>query len=434
MNTSLNIEKLIAYAKIHLLLDEADEIYVRNALVQELKVTGHEIYEVNEDELETLGSPYSIIDPLLSYAVEKGICAENEKPLLAAKLMDIVSLRPGEIEDTFESLEKNPAKAFEWAFDYAQKNGSTRTDFTKWDNKGVNLEVVFDEAESGDKCTLCVENEGLGEHRNERYIMLNALGDWYYKAARHAYFKGMAHIVSSEHGAGAIDESTLNTMFDFIEFAPTMFILTGDDMLSKHAHFVCGNSLLPIHKAGDKLKHKNKEYPYINITETDWLTSAVKLGCTNRGKLIEFTMKLVGSFKKEFGDGKMLVSVRKVESKFIVDLAFTVGEPKREHSMLAKVDTLALAGLFRIGGFVDAKLKEIEKYLTKEVRFTPMCLKDGMEAFAEMIDTLLKEAGGNKLGAVEAALDVKEECKKNLAAQLSDIAAYSDIKNFTENL
>lgn len=437
MNISLNIEKLIAYAKIHLLLDEADEIYVRNALLQELKIANHEIYEVDEDEIEAMKDPSAILNALFAYAREKGM-SESERMLFNAKIMDMVSLRPGEMEDMFESLEKNPAKAMEWAFDYAQKNGSAFTDYKKWENKGINLEVVFGEGckhRGGSTCCKCVESEGFGVHRNERFIMLSALGDWYYKAARHAYFHGMGQIVSAEHRPLTVDEETLGVMFDFIEFAPSMYILTGDSEETKnHAHFICGSQLLSVHRAGDKLKIKNKDYPYINITETDWHTSAVKLACTNKEKLIEFSVKLIVSFRNSFNGGRVFASVRKVESKFIVDLAFMAGEPKKEHSMISELDVAAMAGLFRIDGETEAKLKEIEKYLTKEVRFTPMCLTNGMEGFAKMIDTLLKEVGNNKLGSVEAALDVKEECKKTLSAMLSDVSAYSNIKDFVENL
>ena len=118
--------------------------------------------------------------------------------------------------------------------------------------------------------------------------------------------------------------------------------------------------------------------------------------------------------------------MRKVDSKFTVELGFMKGEAKKEHSGLASLDVCAMAGIFRISGKVESQIKTIEKYLTKEIRFSPMCLVDGMEAHAKMIDTLLKTVGTSQLGAVEAALDVKEECKKTLVAFLSDIKAFDD--------
>ncbi len=428
MNIYLNIEKLIAYAKIHLLLDEADEIYVRNAIMQKLDLSEYEAYEVDEDEIEEYKNPSDILDKLFAYAVQKGICKEENRKLFNAEIMDIVSLRPGEMADTFDSLYKNPAKALDWAFDYAVKNGSAHNEFVRWENKGdKNIEVVFKDKcccnKSYPGCCMCVEGEGYGVHRNERYIALPINGDWYYKAAKKAVSDGMGHIVSLEHKPLSIDVDLLNTMFDFVEAAPSYYICTGEsEKAASHAHFVCGYKPLPIHKSGEVQKFKSKDYPYIDIVETNWYTSAVRLACTNRAKLIEFTFKLISAYKKD--GGKLFISLRKVESKFVLDLAFMRGEAAKENSALASCDVLAMAGLFTIGSDVEAQLKTIEKYLTKEIRFTPACLTDGMEAHAKMIDRLLKEVGNNKLGAVEAALDVKEECKKTLVAFLCDIKGF----------
>ncbi|MCH5163710.1 MAG: hypothetical protein J1F36_01690 [Clostridiales bacterium] len=430
MNIYLNIEKLITYAKIHLLLDEADEIYVRNLIMQKLELSEYIAYEVDEEEIEGYENPFAILDNLFAYAQEKGICKEEDRKLFNAQLMDIVSLRPGEMADTFESLSKNQAKALEWAFDYAVKNGSAITDFHRWENKGdKNLEVVFagccGAKDSYPGCCLCLEGEGYGVHQNERYIPLSlGDGDWYYKAAKRAYVDGLGNIVK-EHKPLEINEDALNIMFDFVEATPGWYICTGEsEKTAEHAHFVCGSKLLPIHKANDKRKFKSKDYPYINIVETDWYLSLLKLSCTNREKLIEFTLKLIEAYKKN--DGKVFISLRKIESKFTVEIAFMRGEAKKEHSALSSLDLYAMAGIFRIGGKVEEQLKTIEKYLTKEIRFTPMCLVDGMEAHAKMIDRLLKEVGTSQLGAVEAALDVKEECKKTLVAFLNDIRAYDE--------
>lgn len=432
MNIYLNIEKLIAYAKIHLLLDEADEIYVRNAIMQKLDLIEYEAYEVDENEIEEYKNPSEILDKLFAYALQKGICKEADRKLFDAEIMDMVSLRPGEMEDTFDSLYKNPSKALEWAFDYAVKNGSACDEFLRWENKGdKNIEVVFADKCGKKGCCLCIENEGFGVHRNERFIALPINGDWYFKAAKKAYSDGMGHIVCAEHKPLMINKDLLDTMFDFIEAAPSYFICTGEsEKAMEHAHFVCGSKPLPIHKSTEVRKFKSKDYPYIDIIETNWYTSTIRLACTNRPKLIEFTLKLVNAYKKD--KGKLFIGLRKEQSKFVVELAFMRGEAAKEDSALASLDILAMSGLFTIDADVEARLKTIEKYLTKEIRFTPMCLTGGMEAHAKMIDRLLKEVGTNKLGAVEAALDVKEECKKTLVAFLCDIKAFDDngIKDF----
>lgn len=144
MNIYFNIEKLITYAKIHLLLDEANEIYVRNAIMQKLNLSEYEDCEIDEEEIEEYENPYGILDELFAYAVQNDIVSADKRQLFDAEIMDIVSLRPGEMEDMFESLSKNQAKALEWVCDYAVKNGSSKVDFNRWENKGdKNIEVVF---------------------------------------------------------------------------------------------------------------------------------------------------------------------------------------------------------------------------------------------------------------------------------------------------
>lgn len=428
MNVYFNIEKLITYAKIHLLLDEANEVYVRNAIMQKLNLTEYEIYEVDEEEIEGYANPYEILDNLFAYAVDKGVAVAEQRKLFDAEIMDIVSLKPGEMADTFGSLSKNHGKALEWAYEYAIKNGAVRNDYFRWENKGdKNIEVMFADCceckSSYPGCGMCVTGEGFGIHRAERFIPLDVMDGWYYKASKRPYFSGMGNIVSREHEQMVVDEQTLNNMFDFIEGTPGWFICTVEDEF-KHANFVCGHKLLPIHKAADKRKYKSKDYQYINVMETDWYLPTLKLSCTNREKLVEFTLKLVGEYKQD--GARIFVSLRKVESKFVVELSLIKGEPKKENSALAKLDLNAMAGLFGISLETQAQLKTIEKYLTKELRFTPSCLVGGMENHAKMIDRLLKEASNVALGAVEAALDVKEECKKTLVASLADIRAYND--------
>lgn len=427
MNIYLNIEKLITYAKIHLLLDEANEIYVRNKLMHKLALTAYEAYEVDEDEIEAMEAPFAILDSLFAYAVEKGICTNECRKTFDAEIMDIISLRPGEVADTFNSLSKNHVKALEWAFDYAVKNGSARMDFDRWENKGdKNLEVIFAGCCGGKKsypgCCFCVEGEGYGVHASDRYIPLDLGDDLYYRAAKRAFHSGMGHIIYGQHKPMELNAKSLDVMFDFIEATPSWYICTAESDFA-HGHFVCGHKALPIHKAADARKLKSAEYPYINVSEVGWYLTTLRLSCTNREKLAEYALKIVAAYKKEGGD--VFVSLRKVDSKFVIELAFMRGEAKAENSALAKLDTCAMAGLFRISDTVRDQLKTIEKYLTKEIKFTPACLTDGMEAHAKMIERLMKEVGSANLGAVEAALDVKEECKKRLVAFLSDVSAYS---------
>lgn len=79
MSISYDIERLLSYAEINLLMDEADKVYVRNVLMQKIGLTEWENSEVDEDELETVTLD-ELLDPLYAYA-EKTAVRPIEKSL-----------------------------------------------------------------------------------------------------------------------------------------------------------------------------------------------------------------------------------------------------------------------------------------------------------------------------------------------------------------
>lgn len=423
MSISYDIERLLSYAEINLLMDEADKVYVRNVLMQKIGLTEWENSEVDEDELETVTLD-ELLDPLYAYA-EKNGCASDRKKFVAA-VMGIVSLRPGEMKDMFESLSAHPAKALEWAFDYAVKNGYAVSGFRRWENKGdKNIDVVF--ADCGQvssskypQCDRCISCEGYGENANARFINLDiGDGSWYYKAAAKAYYGDMGEVVSS-HEPLVMNEETLNAMFDFVEFAPSYYACALDG--GSHKHFKCGTRLLPAHKSADVRKLKNADYPYIGITQTDWYLNMLRLSCTNRAKLVEFASNVI---KKH---GKTLVSVRKVANKFVVEIILISDkQPKADRKVFVggSVGAFDMLGVFRIDDKMEESLEAIKGILTKDVKYSQTALGKA-ENYAKMVASLVKETGDAKLGDVEAALDIKEETKKNFVACLTDVRAYDD--------
>ena len=117
------VENLIQYAKSHLLLDELDELYVRNRVLDMLKVDSYTQYEIDEDAIDALNCPDTVIAPLVSYALSKGVINEGEQDYFATALMGAVSLKPSEIVNTFEDLHAHsPEKAFNFLHDYSIKN------------------------------------------------------------------------------------------------------------------------------------------------------------------------------------------------------------------------------------------------------------------------------------------------------------------------
>ena len=113
------IEQLLVYAQAHLLLDDLDVIYVRNRLLDKLGLDDYVQYEVDEDKIEEMTCPDEVLNPIVDYAVANGIITEADREKFGNDVMDMVSLRPSEVVDMFDSLyETSPAKAFDWLHDY----------------------------------------------------------------------------------------------------------------------------------------------------------------------------------------------------------------------------------------------------------------------------------------------------------------------------
>ena len=123
MNIYLDIEKLLVFAQSHLLLDDLDVIYVRNLLLDELKVTEYIQYEVDSDEIEAMTSVDAVLEPIVNYAIDNSVVKKSDRTRFAMRVMNLLTKRPGEITDQYLDLEASSVqKATEWLDDYMVKS------------------------------------------------------------------------------------------------------------------------------------------------------------------------------------------------------------------------------------------------------------------------------------------------------------------------
>ena len=110
-----SIEGLLYYAQAHLLLDDLDVVYVRNRILDELKLTDYEEYEVDYEAIQAMTAPDEVLNPIVNYAVENGIITDDQREYFGDKIMSLTMLRPSEVADMFDSLKaKSAKKAFDW--------------------------------------------------------------------------------------------------------------------------------------------------------------------------------------------------------------------------------------------------------------------------------------------------------------------------------
>ena len=462
-----SVESLLYYAQAHLLLDDLDVIWARNLILDELKLNDYVQYEVDYDAIEALDRPDTV-----NYAVENGIITEDKREYFAGKLMNIICKRPGEVTDIFGDLHrKSPAKAFEWLHDYGIKSDYIKltkiSENIKWEAKGTRgkLEITINTCrpEKNNKetaaalkaakseypaCSICKENEGYaygGQIRQTLRTVPLELGgeEWFWQFSPYAYFNQHGIAVNAEHTPMKIDDAAIVKLFDFIDFMPNYFIgcnaalpRIGGSVLT-HDHFQGGAKVMPMQKAGALIKLKNKEYPYIDMCVVDWYNSVLRLSCSNREKLIEFAQK-VNSAWATYSDESVGITaktveqhnaitpiVRKSDDKYIIDIIFRNNRTSEEfpdgifhahpeyHNIKSEsIGLIEAMGLFVLPGRLARQIAEIEKYITKEERYSEAKLAPDMLCHKNMIERLVKSAGSGKLSSAEAKLNIKDEINR----------------------
>lgn len=478
------VENLIQYAKSHLLLDELDELYVRNRILDMLKVDNYTQYEIDEDAIDALTCPDTVIAPLVSYALSQGVIKEGEEDYFATALMGAVSLKPSEIVNMFEDLHAHsPEKAFNFLHDYSIKNDYVKlTAINKnkhWEAKStkgkleitINLskpeksnkdtaKLVGQKVSSYPACAICKENVGFAGHgtlrQNLRYIPLELGGEeWFWQYSPYAYFNQHGIAINAEHTPMKVIPATVRKLLDFIDYAPHYFVgcnaalpIVGGSILT-HDHFQGGLKTLPMHKAKNLIRYKSAEYPYIDTYIVDWYNSVIRLSSSNKEMLIEYAGKIIEAWKDYTDESVEVIAkdengqhnaitplARKVDGKYIVELILRNNlttekypdgvyhvHPEYQNIKSESIGLIEAMGMFILPGRLDRQLKEVAAYLKGEKEFKEKELAQDMKIHAKMIKKLIKEHGAN-CSDVEASLAIKEEINDVCAKILDNTSVF----------
>lgn len=115
MDMNLQINRLLNFALQQGLINEEDRYYSANLLLDLLGVEEYEVVEVNEN----LATAHEILEIILDYAVEKGLCEDtvSQRDLFDTRIMNCVMPRPSEVVGKFKSLyEKSKVQATDYFY------------------------------------------------------------------------------------------------------------------------------------------------------------------------------------------------------------------------------------------------------------------------------------------------------------------------------
>lgn len=339
MNVNSAVKSLVHYAQKNNMIEKDDEIWAINSLCEALGLDSFEDCEAEDKPLE------EILDCMLNYAVENGLCEDSVvyRDLFDTKLMGILTPRPSKVRTDFNSLyEKSPEFATDYYYKLSQDSNYIRryriANDVKWITKTeygdiditINLSkpekdpkaiaaALKMKAASYPKCLLCKENEGYAgrvnhpARQNHRIIPMTLGGDdFFMQYSPYVYYNEHCIVFNGEHTPMKIDKSAFKKLLDFVEKFPHYFIGSNADLpivggsILTHEHFQGGRYEFAMAKAPVETELKFNGFDDIDAGIVKWPMSVIRLSGENKQRIVELSDKILTSWRS-YTDEKQFI-------------------------------------------------------------------------------------------------------------------------------
>ena len=319
------IDALVRYALEHGLIQEGDEIWAYNRIL--------EVMGLNEAQGEELDAELpEILSALTEDAVARGLVDDNSvaRDLFDTKLMGAILPPPHEVRAIFQSLYAvSPQAATDWYYQFSCDSNYIRRDRIAKDRKWVypceygDLDITINLSkpekdpraiaaarlapQSGyPKCQLCAENEGYAgriDHparQNHRIIPLTINGSpWYWQYSPYVYYNEHCIVFNAQHTPMKIDKAAFLKLLDFVTQFPHYFVgsnadlpIVGGSILS-HDHFQGGHYEFAMAKAPVETPVVFRGYEDIRAGIVKWPMSVLRITGPDRERLAELADKIL---------------------------------------------------------------------------------------------------------------------------------------------
>ena len=308
---------------------ELDRLYLTNKV---LALVGDQVAELETD----VSSLLEIKDQLVQSAVKNGKIKdlEAEKDILSARLMDLLTLSPSQLNRRFWNLyQEDASQAIADFYHSCQFNDDIRTreiakniHFLEQSAYGpLEITINLSKPEKDPKeiaaarteavshypaCPLCAENEGyLGRlnfpaRSNHRFIRFPLLDEeWGFQFSPYAYFNEHCIFFDSQHRPMKIGQKTFERLFEILDTFPDYFVgsnadlpIVGGSILS-HEHYQGGRHLFPMDQAEVFESWQLERYPGISFSLLDWPMSVIRLDGPDRVQMVELATSILKEWR-----------------------------------------------------------------------------------------------------------------------------------------
>lgn len=331
MDIKLTIEKLLRYGRIHLDLNELDEVYFRNVLLNKLEVYAPYDGELSLNYINDLKVPDTILDEVRQYLISKN---KSDVELILVEIMGLLSPLPSYVANKVNELEKkekglglNYLYNLSIKNNYIQKTAIDKNIYFKqaYDNNYLEITINMSKPEKNNKdiakllekttnvvypkCALCKENLGyFGRNKhpgrsNIRIIPFKLNNEnWFLQYSPYVYYDKHAIVINETHSNMSINDTTFSKLLEFVDKYPTFFIGSNADLpivggsILNHEHYQGGGYLLPVFYSKDKKVYLQNDK--VKVSVVDWYNTTIRIESTDYNEVINYSKKIFNCWKE----------------------------------------------------------------------------------------------------------------------------------------
>lgn len=300
------------------LVEEMDQVYLRNRLLALFNENNYEVTEPTEKD------QYELLEGLVEIALEKGLI-EDQVPArdqFTSHIMDLLMDKPSEVNKKFFTYyEESPKQATDYFYELSKLSTYIKVrQLAK--NKQFDIESIYGDIqitinlskpEKDPKqialerlapssnyplCLLCEENEGYEgtikhpDRANHRLIRLE-LNErpWLLQYSPYLYYNEHCIVLSKTHKPMEISTDTFVNLLDFTTQFPHYFIgsnadlpIVGGSILS-HEHYQGGCHTFPMDHAKALFEFTIPAYSQIQGKVLNWPLSTIELVSPSKDEL-----------------------------------------------------------------------------------------------------------------------------------------------------
>ena len=305
------------------------EIHPLDVLLKQnqlLAMIGKQALDTDIKASTPLPNRLETLDTLVDYAIQENVIKdlESERDILSAKIMNLITPLPSEVNWKFWDLyQESPKSATNYFYHLSRENDYIKTraiekniEFTKSTIYGdLEITINLSKPEKDPKqialaktaptsfgyptCLLCMENEGYEGHinhparSNHRIVRLTLNQEnWGLQYSPYAYYEEHCIFLSQEHKPMKLEKATFEKLLNIVEQFPHYFVgsnadlpIVGGSILS-HDHYQGGQHTFAMANAATEYSFTLKDTPSVEAGIVKWPMSVIRLRSANQTELI----------------------------------------------------------------------------------------------------------------------------------------------------